>query len=546
MAGLVHDKYCRHRDNCDETGFSHRGECGNCLGHCEPCNEYGLNCGEWQDCECSLGNSCGDGHTCKRYIDIEFTLEEFPIQGAYCCQNSPPLAQPCGGGFTDENGDPLMVPVEGNPSGWNDFTGLSPALKYPATTHKIRLTRTACGCFWGGYWSSSCDMLRCCEDASEGHHICGDGACVDELVCEDCDPEDDPCANIDDGWASSLDDWGDGGGIESGGVAGALCIGQGCTNTSPCDYTDDSCSDPNQTSTRGCKKTGNFKPFHIEAFMQHFTDVGSCNGEWQLEIRGQTLQIREQASVSGSGCDFSGSCGSPPNPNPFGCDDQYALFRGRWQGWDNECAGYWGTDPCTEIYHEQCHLDEFAHVGCACPQEMEFESTVVVDSNLRQLHPTFKVFDNCNWRTCMSEHIHCNVEPLGGEHNCLGDDCYGTPTTWCGYCEYCAGVGACDGNWNFADQNCHGALGCDHPACLCDCCDGEEGEDPWCKCTPPSGTDWLVYDYLFPCSNSRCVDPDGEVEQACEPCNESNQSRLCTDVTVKITPNNNPKPYWVS
>jgi hypothetical protein len=544
MAGLVHDTFCRHKANCTDPAPSFRGECGNCLGRCQPCADDGSNCGEWQECDCALGNSCGDGHNCKRYIDIEFTLDEFPIQGAYCCQNSPPLAQPCGGGITDPSGNPLMVPVSANPSGWSDFTGLQPKVMYPATTHKIRLTRTACGCFWGGFWSSSCDMLRCCEDASDGHHICGSGSCVEPLVCEDCDPDDDPCANIDDGWASSLDDWGDGGGIESGGAAGALCIGDGCPSSTPCDYTGGSCTEPQLYAERGCKKVGNFKPFHIEAFMQHNVDVSSCNGEWQLEIRGQTIDIRQHASGMGTSaiCDFctGGGCNSPPSPNPFATGNQWALFRGRWQGWDNSCGGYWGTDPCTEIYHDQCHLDEFAHVGCACPQEMEFESTVLVDNNFRQLHPTFKVFDNCNWEECMAPHDNCL--PTGGD--CEGDRCWGTPTTWCGECDYCDG---CDGDWTI-DTNCHGTLGCDHSLCLCDCCGDPTSptDDLWCKCTPPSGTDWDNYDYLFPCSNSRCVDGDADsLESECEPCNAENQSRMCADVTVKMTPNNNPKPYWV-
>ena len=92
MAGIIHDIYCRHKNNCEDSGLSYRGECGGCLGHCDPCDGDGENCGEWQNCDCH-GGACGDGHTCKRYIDIEFTLGEFTCQGEMCCTESSPIVR---------------------------------------------------------------------------------------------------------------------------------------------------------------------------------------------------------------------------------------------------------------------------------------------------------------------------------------------------------------------------------------------------------------------------------------------------------------------
>ena len=513
MAGLVHDVYCRHRDKCDDTGFSHRGECGGCLGRCEPCNEAGNNCGQWQDCACSP-SACGDGHICKRYIDIEFTLESFTCQGEMCCIESSPIVRSCTqNGLLDDNGVYAFEPIVGHPSGWSDCTGTVPAIKYPTTTHRIRLTRTACGCFWGGYWSSSCDMNKCCVEAGVGNHICGDGDCDDPLVCTHCDPESDPCALIDDGWASSLDDWGDGGGSEQGGTTEeALCTSLPC-GTTPCDYTGGSCT---LLGGQGnCKKCGTFKPFHIEAFLQH-NEGSNCEGEWQLEIRGQTTMIRSHASGEGTSsiCDF-GSAASPPSPNPFASGTQWALFRGRWNGFAG-CGGYWSSNQgvdCHYASYDQCHIDDLYHVGCSCPPTVEFDSSVLVDNNLASIHPTHIVTDGCTWRECYTTNAACD----NLSSDCIGSTCYGEVKNWCAYCEWCP-----------------------------ECVDNEGGSclpiNGGAACQLPTDSQYSKYSYQNPCEPERCT--AGTIADDCWDCVDG-VSRLCTDCNIKMTPNNNEKPFWV-
>ena len=128
MAGLT-KRYCRVtcacEGECDGSCTGSNGEpctpfredtavkglCGCCQSAYYPCDANEENCGDWQcdesegrDC-CDCGtNACGDGHNCPRYIDIEFTLDAFVIQGKTCC-NAPgiPLTQQCGGAIADQH-----------------------------------------------------------------------------------------------------------------------------------------------------------------------------------------------------------------------------------------------------------------------------------------------------------------------------------------------------------------------------------------------------------------------------------------------------------
>jgi hypothetical protein len=151
-------------------------------------------------------------------------------------------------------------------------------------------------------------------------------------------------------------------------VAGAMCIGNEDYIQGECDYSEDeTCTEPND-AFNACKSCGSFKPFHIEAFLSHADS--DCQSSWRLEVRGMTQQIRQQASMSGSGCDSQAAGGveTPPSPNPFAKGTQWALFRGRWEG-DSAggCGGYWSSvNNCHYIMHEQCHLDEFKFEGCGC------------------------------------------------------------------------------------------------------------------------------------------------------------------------------------
>jgi len=97
----------------------------------------------------------------------------------------------------------------------------------PATTFHIRMARAQCsnGCFWGGWHESSCDCNTCCTDSGDGEVPCDNGCDTfnNGAGCHPCDP-DDPCFATDNGWASSLDEWDGVSGSEHGQSTGsALC-----------------------------------------------------------------------------------------------------------------------------------------------------------------------------------------------------------------------------------------------------------------------------------------------------------------------------------
>ena len=120
MAGLS-KRFCRQACSGDppERKPDYKGLCGLCSGKCQPCDEDGNNCGDWQDCECSAAGTgaCGDGHNCDRYIDIEFSLDSFIIQGKVCTNaNGLNITQQCDGGQSELFNE---IPVTGNPSGWS-------------------------------------------------------------------------------------------------------------------------------------------------------------------------------------------------------------------------------------------------------------------------------------------------------------------------------------------------------------------------------------------------------------------------------------------
>ena len=229
MPGFTHDRLCKHLENCDPSVSANafRGKCGNCRGECDPCDPDGDNCGEWQECNCVVG-ACGDGHSCKRYIDITFTLKEFIIQGETCCNGSPPLAQPCNGAYQNNE-----VPIVGSPSGWSEVDdGVQDTVSYQETVHHVRLVKAGreqpfcqggqsgggagvenyyCDCFWGGYWSSSCDCNNCCCGNGETYPDCDCANVVDPtelLNCgsepiQHCDPSN-PCMPPSNGYAHHL------------------------------------------------------------------------------------------------------------------------------------------------------------------------------------------------------------------------------------------------------------------------------------------------------------------------------------------------------
>jgi hypothetical protein len=599
MAGLS-KRFCRQACSGEPPArdSEDRGLCGLCSGGkegCTPCDEaYGSeNCGDWQNCDCA--DACGDGHNCDRYIDIEFTLDSFVIQGKVCTNASTvELTQQCGGGgAVDMGGDFDLTPVTGNPSGWSTKSnGESGFVTYEKTVHRLRLTRQDCGCFWGGYWSSSCDCNTCCctgdDECDEGSIYpncdgegCGNHACLDGIAqcfdesgasdfnCRACDPSN-PCYPTDDGYASSLDTYGTG---EVGGSDGeALCLAQsGASGTDACGYRQNTCDDwiDDGTPAFAGWEVGDFKPHHIEAYFTYKVDsLDNCNSGWVLEIRGLTELSRSEMGLAGSypslDCFGGGGC-----QQSYGGGAEAALgYRGRWWGL-HSCLGQEDYCVCNlACSQNNCEGDDFdyprcltpavpelAFHSCSCPPAVEIESSVRVDGALQAFHPA-SIFasnqDNANsgsMYTCVVNDAqgnnapdqYCNNDTWVAVMNppCLGKEymgdgnysegtCYGSPAVWWGECNHCTDCCKTE------------PTGCSVP---CDC--GRTSDD--CQCSFPNVviSDEGIPNPAYPCSHCGAGGDPSLNHYSCNPCPAGNlESHQCAPCSIKIRPNSNDKPWW--
>ena len=594
MAGLT-KRFCRVACSGEppERKTDYKGLCGCCSDKYYNCDEDGNNCGEWQCeesearpscCNCTP-TACGDGHNCPRYVDIEFTLDAFPIQSKVCCNaNAVPLTQQCAGAYQSEE------PYIGTPSGWSAAAnGEQDYVIYEKTAHKIRLTRQDCGCFWGGYWSSSCDCGTCCctnwQDGvesgtcSEGtrypdcgdcyYHACFTLDCLDGETagCRECDPAF-PCWAIDDGYASSQDNHGTG---NIGGSDGqALCTAPSTRSDDPsngCGYITNDCNDwigtggGNGTPAHACWTCGTYKPHHIQAWLTYTNVVqsgdppnGQCNVAWVLEIRGLTEDVAAQFGGS-NGWNF-GDC-----PNSSGTTDACAFspsggyasdfvgYRGKWQGRYSVC-----NTPCDQS-GDFTAVPEFIQHSCGCPPTVDIESSVNVRGATHAFHPSSVFgtgFGNTNRKMvtcvvndaqgsqpsetwCQNEYYEL-VDPvcLDIQKNHDGTftkgTCYGQPLTWFDRCYYCDAC--CDEDWD----------GCDSGICKCG-----SRPDEWCTCTPPASS--TTYDGIpnevYPCSHCGSGGVPSLNYPTCNPCpTDGTEANNCAPCRLVIRPNNSEVPAW--
>jgi hypothetical protein len=580
MAGLS-KRFCR--EACPyKDDPSIKGLCGACSGKAYPCDVAEENCGKWQNADCLREDGvCGDGHDCPRYIDIEFTLNAFAIQGKTCCNaNGYAIAQQCDGA-SQNNETPLDAP----PLAWSaSENGETEYVIYEKTEHQIRLTRSDCGCHWGGYWSSQCDCNTCCCTNHQGgdseagdctlediYPTCDDcytmaclpsyGTCVDDSgdSCRPCDPSI-PCYPADDGYASSLDRFGSGNIGTSDGQA--LCTLQSGASDSgfsdPCDNISTDCDGwvAAGTPARACWNCGLFKSHHIQAYFT-FNDAAdnpdeNCNTNWAFSIRGMTdLTATELGNRTSPSLDcYSHGTGNVCNhlPSSGGTAEGCMGYIGYWEG-----TTLSGSTNCTACDPRiDAHpTDELVFHSCGCPPATEIDSTVRVTDSSSAFHPSAV----CGNRGGVASMFTCVVKDSEGsqpsETWCNNDDgaigravcidketdaslgvCYGSPQLWKSECRYCGGVlGCCDDNWD---------TGCDDP-CYC-------GEGNECDCIIPTGafSTLGVSEYVQPCSH--CIDgidPNDLNHPSCIPCEDiAGESRVCAPCHIKIVPNNSPVPSW--
>jgi len=570
MAGLS-KRFCSEACPWREDAEQYRGLCGSCHGKYYPCDEDGNNCGKWQ-CEesqtlnCCLEGICGDGQNCPRYIDIEFTLDPFVIQGKTCCNAAVPLAQQC-------NGDQID-PYDGEPSGWGNTTGILDAVIYEKTDHKIRLTRSACGCFWGGYWSSSCNCSKCCcygdETCDEGSIypecngepcgvdscLLGCGQCFDGCgSCRACDPSI-PCAATDDGYASSLDRYGTGnlGGSDGSAICAAPSVKFDPLDPDACGYLSGVCNDwiDDGTPAHACYTCGDFKPHHIQAMFTYVSTEGSCNSAWVLQIRGLTELTASQLGNSTEpylDCNPSGLGGC----NHIGqAGGAYAGmgYIGMWEGREGVC-----NLACDQSGDESA-IPEFAFQSCGCPPTTVINSTIEVRNSLEAFHPA-SVFgeggDDGVMHTCVVKDSEgsqpsetwCQDNDGAWSSVCIDQQptypsgtttgtCYGNPALWWNRCRWCGGSGGA-------------ATCCDTGGCtpdsegVCGACGTN------CDCVPPVGriSDGGMASDIYPCSHCGAGDDPSNNHYSCNPCQGGNvESRACAPCRISIKPNNSVSPHW--
>ena len=425
MPGVIHHhRFCEYWLECEgEDTADVKGQCGVCSGNCQPCDEAGENCGDWQDCTCA--GDCGDGHYCKEYVDLRIELDSFVIQYETYCHCGPAVVTGCDITNPHEIG--------------NETSGVKSEVTIPATVHNIRMVRSACGCHWGGFWNSSCDCNTCCCTTNNAYSACPEAEvitcqtianCYDPsgASCAACDPDRFPCYTPEDGYASSMDDWGVGTNVEKGqSDNNAICVMMdtavaGCGNYATPDddcgddhewlQTCDNCagcypdswyqtnpagntSNPPGGNSYACTDGGKFTPFHMEASLHYNSPASGCAGSWELKIHGMTDMIRNQSGAGSHGC----NC-----PNLV----QYALFDASW-------TSIAGPPNCGAA------VAGLGANGCTCPPELDFESTVNCN-NLEQLHPNFIYDDGCSSLTksgCRAPDAFCGgtLPPNAGVYN---------------------------------------------------------------------------------------------------------------------------------
>ena len=610
MAGL-YKRYCRQTCACEPecegvctgsgeepcTPFRHsdriKGLCGCCQDSYYNCDENGEHCGKWQCedseerdcCDCSE-YACGDGHDCPRYIDIEFDLDAFVIQGETCCNGANvPLTQQCAGGWQSE------VPVVGTPPGWSSHPdGVTDFVIYEKTAHKIRLTRQDCGCYWGGYWSSECNCNTCCCDESceEGsiypdcddcsHHNCFDQTCVDMpesdclgSACRACDPSNSCGWRSDNGFASSQDDYGTG---NIGGSDGqAICAQPSCRSDASCNncgFVSTACDSwidaPTSDPAFSCWNCGTFKPHHIQAYLTYTSVVqpddppnGQCNVAWVLEIRGLTEDVAAQFGNTNNWPFFD--C-----PGAGGETDVCAFSYG---GWASDKVGYrakfQGRHSVCNTACDQSNdfspVPEFIQHSCGCPPTTELESTIQVRGATACFHPAAVYAQAFN--EAIPQMYPCVISDAQGtqphESWCQNDaylpagpactgiqkqtdgcftkgTCHGPPLAWNDKCYYCTACCETDGVGHW-DTACTGS---------CEC--GSE-PDEWCSCAGPNFafSNEGIPNQLYPCSH--CAGGDESKNHAtCNPCfpypEHNIESHVCVPCRLVIRPNDSEVPAW--
>ena len=592
MAGLS-KRFCRVACSGNtippERKQEYRGLCGCCSDTYYNCDSEGNNCGKWQcdetdggrDC-CSCGEyACGDGHNCPRYVDIEFTLDAFVIQGKTCCNGgNVPLTQQCAGAYQSQE------PYVGTPSGWSSAgNGVQDYVVYEKTEHRIRLTRQDCGCFWGGYWSSSCNCGTCCcegniacEEGSRYPECEGSGCVVDSCLpecgtcfdgchsCRACDPSV-PCYPTDDGYASSQDEHGSG---NVGGSDGqAICAQQTFKSNAEgqggngCGYVTDVCNDwiDDGTAAYACWNCGTYKPHHIQAWLT-YTEVvsgddppnGQCNVAWVLEIRGLTEDVAAQFGNNNSypffDCPNSGGENDACAFSNGGYASDKVGYRAKWQGRNSVC------NLACDQSGDTSPVNEFIQHSCGCPPTIDIDSTIQVTGAINAFHPS-AVFGQGFGITEQKMHVcvvsdaegsqpsesYCQSAAAAGfgwnvciDQQLIGDTgefthgtCYGTPLAWSDKCYYCDDC--CDGNW---DTGCTG----------CSCLTGTP--DEWCDCAPPNDALDVIGmpDPIYPCSHC-CGGNESLNHPTCNPCQDPCQeSHLCAPCHLLMRPNNDEIPAW--